>query len=84
MAHAYSEVQAEYDGIQAAHAHAEKKRQESLTWEQRCYEGMQREAVRLEAELKHLQSVAAKIPRTENQIAYHAEKMAKFKELYGL
>lgn len=84
MAHAYSEVQAEYDGIKASRAHAEKKRQESLTWEQRCYEGMQREAVRLEAELRHLQGVAAKIPHAESQIAHHAKNMAKFKELYGL
>lgn len=64
--------------------YAEKKRRESLTWEQMCFELMKREELRLNAELKKLQDIAARIPRAENQIIYHREKMAEYKEKYGL
>jgi hypothetical protein len=80
----YRESDAEEAGIKAHYAAVERKRQESLTWEQKVFEGMQAEEFRLNAELKKLQDIAAKIPRTENQILYHRDKMAKFKEANGL
>lgn len=80
----YSEADAEEAGIKAHFAATEKARKANLTWPEMVMEGMRAEDFRLKKELEKLQAIAAKIPRTENQIAYHRDKMARFKEAHGL
>ncbi len=79
----YRESDAEWEGIRASQARAEKNRRESLTWEQRVIEADHRELFKLENELRKLHAIAAKIPDMEALIRHHREKMAKFKELYA-
>ena len=80
----YNEADAEAAGIKAYFATKEKARKANLTWQEMVMEGMRAEEFRLKMELEKLQTIAAKIPRTENQIAYHRDKMARFKEAHGL
>ena len=80
----YRESDAEEAGIKGHYEALEQARKAKLTFREMLWEGLVAEDYRLRRELERLQSIAARIPCTENQILYHKEKMARFKETYGL
>jgi hypothetical protein len=80
----YRESDSEEANIKASYAALEQARKAKLTYHELLWEGLVAEEYRLKGELERLQSIAARIPRTENQILYHREKMARFKEAHGL
>ena len=85
MAHtSYREADAEWEGIRAAQAHAEEKRQSSLTWQEKVMEAHQKEERRLVVELQKLRAIADRIPTVEFELHHHREKMTKFKEMNRL
>jgi hypothetical protein len=86
MAHvrSYRESDNEEANIKAHYAALEEKRKARLSVEELVMEGLVAEEYRLLRELEKLREVASRISRTENQIIYHREKMARYKEAHGL